>query len=200
MPDNHSHEPQGPSEESMRESIAAGYEKNDISLSVLLRWGFGLGVFLAVTSVLALFLFAVLQRPPFGPPALGQSIMRGEPPTPANGTPILQDNPAGDPRPDNNPRKGIDNIREFRRDEEIRMSEYATQDGNIHIPIDRAMQLGIQDFEAQKPGEALSGVTPTPEMRLHPSTGNESPGVEQPTDQRPGSPARADTEQRDREQ
>ena len=167
MADHNTHGPTGPSEHEMEQSVAAGYEIEDVSLSVLLRWGFGLGVFLLATSAFALILFAALQRPPFGPAALGETFLRREPPVPAIGVPILQDNPAGDPRPDNNPRKGIDNIREFRREEEIRMAEYATQDGEIHVPIERAMELALKDFEAQQPGEAASGVTPTPEMKIH---------------------------------
>ena len=167
MAKHNAHDAVGPSEQDIAESIAAGYEKEDVSISVLLRWGAGLGVLLVATSAFALILFAALQRPPFGPPVLGDSFLRREPIVPAAGTPILQDNPAGDPRPDNNPRKGIDNIREFRREEEIRMNEYAMQDGAIHIPLDRAMELGLKDFEAQKPGEPPTGVTPTPGMKIH---------------------------------
>src|SRR5690348_6064615 len=73
MAEHHSHEPSGPTEAELQESIAAGYEKNDVSLSVLIRWGLGLGVFMVATSAAALILFTILQRPPFGPPALGIS-------------------------------------------------------------------------------------------------------------------------------
>ncbi len=160
------HESEGPTEAQLSESVAAGYEKEDVSLSVLLRWGFGLAVLLIATSAFGLILFAALQRPPFGPPAVADTFLRREPTAPTAGTPILQDNPIGDPRPDNNKMKGIDNIREFRREEEIRMNEYAMQDGAIHIPLVRAMELGLKDFEAQKPGESPTGLTPTPEMKI----------------------------------
>jgi hypothetical protein len=174
MAEHDSHGSAGPSEDELKASIAAGYEIHDVSLSVLLRWGFGLAVFLVATSAAGMILFVLLQRPPFGPPRLGETFLRRQGVVPPQGTPIIQDNPAGDPRPDNNPRKGVDNIREFRKDEEIRMYEYATQDGNIHIPLDRAMQLGLKDFSAQKPGEAPSGVSPTPGMNLHPNTAEPS--------------------------
>jgi hypothetical protein len=179
MAEHHGHESQGPTEAELRESIAAGYEKEDVSLSVLLRWGFGLAIFLVATSAAALILFVILQKPPFGPPALGETFLRNnnQPIVPPPGTPIVQDNPSGDPRPDNNPRRGIDNIREFRRDEEIRMNEYATQDGNIHIPIDRALELSVPEVQVQKTGETPTGVTPTPEMKLHPSTSEPSTGA-----------------------
>jgi hypothetical protein len=174
MAEHHSQESSGPTEEELKDSIAAGYEKNDVSIPVLLQWGFGLSVFLVATAGSMLILFAILQRPPFAPGSSRESFLRTQPIQPPTGTPIVQDNPAGDPRPDNNPRKGIDSIREFRREEEIRIYEYAKQDGNIHIPIDRAMELTVKDFPAQMPGEAPTGVSPTPEMKLHPSTGNTS--------------------------
>lgn len=164
MADHSSHGPVGPSEDELKDSIEAGYEKNDISIQVLLQWGAGLVVFLIATSAASLILFKILQRPPFGPPVLGESFIRRQAPTPPNGTPIVQENPAGDLRPDNSPRRGIDNIRDFRREEEIRMNEYARQDNNIHIPLDRAMELGIKDFAAQKPDEIPTGVPPTPDM------------------------------------
>lgn len=167
MANHHEHESFGPSEANLKESIAAGYEIEDVSLSVLLRWGVALAILLVATSAFALILFAALQRPPFGPPALGNTFLRREPLMAPAGTPILQDNPAGDVRRDNNPHKGIDNIREFRLEEEIRMNEYALQDGAIHIPLERAMELSLKDFEAQKPGEEPTGVTPTPEMKIH---------------------------------
>ena len=129
-------------------------------------WGAYLAVFLLFTSAFGLILFAVLQKPPFGPRIATESPVRPDKVVPANGTPIVQDNPIGDPRPDNNPHKGIDNIREFRHEEEIRINEYAVQDGLIHIPLDRAMELGEQDFEAQKPGEPATEVRPTPEMKI----------------------------------
>jgi len=170
MAEHDIHGPTGPSEEDLKESIAAGYENADISIPVLLQWGFGLGVFLVATSAAGMILFIILQRPPFSPPSMNESVVRMQKQVPPPGTPIVQDNPAGDPRPDNNPKKGIDNIREFRHDEEVRMNEYATQDGNIHIPIDRAMDIGVKEFQAQKPGEPPTGVTPTPEMKLKPNT------------------------------
>jgi len=170
MAEHGAHEPVGPSEEEMKESIAAGFEKEDVSIPVLIQWGFGLGVFLIATSAAGLILFNILQRPPFSPPSMNESVVRMQKQIPPQGTPIVQDNPAGDPRPDDNPKKGIDNIREFRHDEEIRMNEYATQDGNIHIPIERAMEIGLKKFEAQQAGESPTGVTPTPEMNLKPDT------------------------------
>ncbi len=176
MSNHNAHEANGPSEDQLKESIAAGFEKDDISLSVLLRWGGGLAIFLVATSALALILFKALQQPPFGAVSLSvtEGFRRG-PVVPAPGTPILQDNPASDPRPDNNPRKGIDNIREYRREEEIRMNEYAMQDGAIHIPLERAMELGLKDFEAQNAGEPPTGVTPTPEMKIHPAPVESAP-------------------------
>jgi hypothetical protein len=170
MAEHGAHGPIGPSEEDLKQSIAAGYEKEDISIPVLLQWGFGLGVFLVATSAAAMILYIILQRPPFSPPSMNESVVRLQKQVPPPGTPIVQDNPAGDPRPDNNPQKGIDNIRQFRHDESVRMNEFATQDGNIHIPIDRAMEIGVKEFEAQKPGEPPTGVTPQPEMKLKPDT------------------------------
>ena len=175
MADQHSHEAQGPTEHELQESIAAGYEKDDISLSVLIRWAFILAGFLVATAAAMLLLFAFLQHSPFAPGAPGESIIPRQPLQSSPTMPIVQDNPAGDPRPDNNPRKGIDNIREFRREEEIRMNEYATQGSDIHIPIDRAMELSLKDFAAQKPGEAPTGVSPTAEMKLHPDTSTAAP-------------------------
>lgn len=178
MAEHDSHGPIGPTEAELKDSIDAGYEKNDVSIPVLLKWGAGLGIFLVATSAAMLILFYALQNPPFGPSAGGETIFSNVRVTPPAGTPVVQDNPAGDPRPDNNPRKGIDNIREFRRDEEIRMNEYAIQDGNLHIPLDRAMELSIQDFSAQKSSEAPTGVTPTSEMKIHPDTRTSTaPGV-----------------------
>jgi hypothetical protein len=174
MAEHHGNELSGPTEEQLKDSIAAGYEKSDVSIHVLLQWGGGLGVFLVVTAAAMLILFSVLQRPPFAPGPSNESILRTQRIEPPSGTPIVQDNPAGDPRPDNNPRKGIDSIREFRREEEIRINEYAKQDGNIHIPIDRAMELTLKNFRAQMPGEAPTGVSPTPEMKLHPSSASTS--------------------------
>jgi len=175
MAEHHSHESAGPTEEQLKASVAAGYEINDVSIPVLIKWLIGMGVFLGATSVAMLLLFIVLQHKPFGPQPVESSFVGGPAPVPATGTPILQDNPAGDPRPDNNPRKGVDNIREFRRDEEIRINEYAKQDGDIHIPLERAMELTLKDFPAQKPGEPPTGVPPTPEMKLHPPKGSTSP-------------------------
>ena len=175
MAEQHNHGSGGPSEVDIAESIRAGYEKEDVLLPVLLKWGAFLAVFLVATSAFALILFTALQRPPFGPVAHLGTFIRTERAIPAAGVPILQDNPAGDPRPDNNPRKGIDNIREFRREEEIRMREYAIQDGDIHIPIDRAMEIGLKNFEAQKPGNPPSGVSPTPEMKIHPVPPGKAP-------------------------
>jgi hypothetical protein len=177
MSEQHGHGSDGPSESELQESIAAGYERQDISLSVLIRWGVGLGIFLTATAGAALILFTLLQRPPFGPPVVGQTMLQTQSRVPPPGTPIVQDNPFGDPRPDNNPRKGIDNIREYRREEEIRMRQYSTQDGEIHIPIDRAMELTVSEVPVQKPGEAPTGVSPTPEMKIHPApVGQSAPG------------------------
>ena len=175
MAEHHSHDPEGPSEEELKDSIAAGYERNDVSIPALLKWGFVLVVFLVATSAAGLILYALLQHPPFKPEPASESFVRSQTIIPPTGTPILQDNPAGDPRADNNVRKGIDSIREFRHDEEIRINEYATQDGNIHIPIDRAMELSVKNFPAQMPGEAPTGVSPTPEMKIHPRTSDNAP-------------------------
>ena len=166
MANHTAHEIEGPSDAELADSVAAGYEKQDVSLSVLLRWGFFLGVFLVATSIFGFLLFIAIQYPPFGPPPIAKSAIRPAA-FPSAGTPVVQDNPAGDLREDNNRLKGIDNIRTFRHDEEIRMNEYATQDGNIHIPLDRAMELGIKEFDAQLPGEPPTGVTPTKDMKIH---------------------------------
>jgi len=183
MANHNAHEIEGPTDAELADSVAAGYEKQDVSLSVLLRWGFGLGVFLIATSAFAMVLFVALQRPPFAAPALAETSLRRQPIALAPNTPVLQDNPSGDPRADNNPRKGIDNIREFRRDEEIRMAEYATQDGAIHIPIERAMELGLAEFEAQKPGEPPTGITPTPGMKIHADPTEAAPRAATPSNE-----------------
>ena len=101
-----------------------------------------------------LILFTILQWPPFAAAPSGSIFCSNPASQPPPGTPILQDNPRETRSPDNNPRKGIDNIREFRHDEEVRMNEYATQDGNIHIPIERAMEDCRQESrEAQRTGD-----------------------------------------------
>lgn len=169
MANHDTHESAGPSESELKHSIEVGHETSDVAVAVIVKWGVGLAVFLIATAIAMVLLFAILQHPPFAPAAIPNMMMTNNGIQPPAGTPILQDNPAGDPRPDNNPRKGIDNIREFRRAEEIRMYEYATQDGKIHIPIDRAMELAVTKLPLQHAGEAPTGVTPTAEMQVHPA-------------------------------
>lgn len=168
MADHDSHESYGPTEHELQDAIAKGYEPDSISVSTLLKWGFGLAVFLVLTSAAMLILFKILQYPPFAAPPVERPLVQSERVQPPAGTPILQDNPLGDARPDTTTRKGIDNIREFRKDEDIRLTEYAKQDGKIHIPMERAMELTIKEIPFQKEGESPTGVTPTPEMNLHP--------------------------------
>jgi hypothetical protein len=168
MANHDAHGPKVPDEIDLKEAIDRGYESDGVSLSVLMKWGFGLAVLLVATSAAMLILFKLLQYPPFAATPVERPLVQAEGVHPPPGTPILQDNPLGDARPDNNSRKGIDNIREYRRDEEIKMDEYAKQDGKIHIPIERAMELTIKEIPFQQEGEAPTGVTPTPEMNLHP--------------------------------
>ena len=159
MASHESHEPVGPSEEALIHSISVGHETSDVSVKVIFNWGIGLGVFLIAVAGLMTLLFTVLQQPPFAPAPIRNAMMPTTPMQPPAGMPVLQDNPAGDPRPDSNPRKGVDNIREFRRDEEIKIYD---------IPLERAMELAVDKLPIQRPGDPPTGVAPTPAMQLKP--------------------------------
>ncbi len=107
-----------------------GYEDSDVSIPVLMRWGFFLAVFVGATYGIVLLVYFLLPR--FTQPAanVGMDIARK---VPAADMPQLQSDPVKD-------------IKDYRRAEAKRTGGYGTwKDGDgkdvQYIPIDRAMQI-----------------------------------------------------------
>jgi hypothetical protein len=120
-----------------------------------------------------LILFKILQTPLFRPVPTETPIIQQEQQQRSlkdrnlANVPIIQAAPVVD-------------IRDFRAEEEQRLQEYAQQDGKLHIPVEKAMQLVVRDMPVQKEGQPPTGVTPTPEMNLHPRTDVPSTGSRSP--------------------
>lgn len=130
-----------------------GYEDTDISIPVLMKWGFFLVVFVGITSVIVLVLYAWLV------PHFVDRIVKNGAETPivrrtlAADVPQLQENPVKD-------------IKEFRSRETAHVTGYGIwKDGDgkdaQYIPLDRAMKIvGDKGLPIQSAGSAANDVTP----------------------------------------
>jgi len=131
-----------------------GYEDTDVSIPVLMKWGFFLAVFVGVTSVIVLGVYAMLV-PQFMNKSANATLMR-----PALSEEVAQLQP--DP---------IKDIKDFRSREAMRTGEggkggYGTwKDGDgkdaTYIPIERAMAIvEAKGLPIQTPESANNDVTP----------------------------------------
>jgi hypothetical protein len=130
-----------------------GYEDSDVSIPVLMKWGFFLAVFVGVTSVVVLGLYAVFV------PQLMKLVRPAKPDTqvtrrlPPAGVPQVQADPVKD-------------IQDFRRLEAARLTQYGFwKDGdnrNVqYIPLERAMQIvEAKGLPIQSAESARNDVTP----------------------------------------
>jgi hypothetical protein len=127
-----------------------GYEDTDISIPVLMKWGFFLVVFVSITSVLVLGLYSVLVPQFLHRDA--NSVPSNQRRLPAADLPQLQPDPVKD-------------IRDYRRREAVHVTGYGTwKDGDgkdaQYIPIDRAMQIvEAKTLPIQSADSAKSDVT-----------------------------------------
>ena len=128
-----------------------GYEDSDISIPVLMKWGFFLVVFVGITSVLVLGIYALLV-----PQFLhrnANSVPAAQRRLPAADVPQLQPDPVKD-------------IRDYRLAEKTHLTGYGTwKDGDgkdaTYIPLDRAMQIvEAKGIPIQTADSAKSDVTP----------------------------------------
>lgn len=128
-----------------------GYEDTDISIPVLMKWGFFLMVFVGITSVLVMGLYAW-----FIPQYLhrnANTVSSAQRRLPAPDVPQLQPDPVRD-------------IKDYRLREKAHVTGYGTwKDGDgkdaQFIPIDRAMQIvGAKGIPIQSAGSAANDVTP----------------------------------------
>ena len=128
-----------------------GYEVSDISIPVLMRWGFFLVVFVGITSIVVLGIYAL-----FVPQYLNRSaysVSAADRKTPAADVPQLQSDPVQD-------------IKNYRRDEAARVEHYGKwKDGDgkdaQFIPIDRAMQIvEAKGLPIESADSAKNDVTP----------------------------------------
>ncbi len=128
-----------------------GYEDSDVAIPVLMKWGFSLAVFVGVTSLIVLGVYALLVR---------QFATRNEPVKldiarrfPADGVPQLQVDPVKD-------------IKNFRRDEKRHVTGQGVwKDGDgkdaNYISIDRAMKIvEAKGLPIQSADASAKDVTP----------------------------------------
>jgi len=134
-----------------------GYEDTDVSIPVLMKWGFFLAVFVGVTSIVVLGVYALLV-PQFQNRRANATLMR-----PALSEEVAQLQP--DP---------IKDIKDFRHREAMRIGDdnpkhnygYGTwKDGDgkdaTYIPIERAMAIiEAKGLPIQTPESANNDVTP----------------------------------------
>lgn len=135
------------------------YELSDVQIPVLIRFGIGLVIFVALASGISMLIYTFLTRLAEEPiNAHYKTVIRQEAMKPPEGTPLLQERP-------------VIEIRDFRRKEETEMTEYAHMSaGGTRIPVERAMHIavdkGLNNLKFQKEGEPMTSVKPTPEMKL----------------------------------
>ena len=126
-----------------------GYEDSDVSIPVLLKWGFFLVVFVGVTSVVVMGIYALLV-PQFANRSANTALVRK---LPAEDTPQLQPDPVKD-------------IKDYRSREYAHIGGYGTwKDGDgkdvTYIPISRAMQIvEAKGLKIESPDDAKNDVTP----------------------------------------
>lgn len=125
-----------------------GYEDTDISIPVLLKWGFFLIVFVGVTSIVVLGIYALLV-PQFVNRNANTALVRK---LPAEDVAQLQPDPVKD-------------IKDFRARETARISGYGSwKDGDgkdaTYIPISRAMRIvEAKGLPVESPDAAKNDVT-----------------------------------------
>ena len=126
-----------------------GYEDTDISMPVLMKWGFFLVVFVGITAVLVLGIYAV-----FVPQYLKRN---------AN-TPLVRRLPAADvPQLQSDP---VKDIKDYRAAETAHIRGHGMwKDGDgkdaTYIPLDRAMQIvEAKGIPIQSADSAKNDVTP----------------------------------------
>ncbi len=130
-----------------------GYEDSDISIPVLMKWVFSLVVFVGITSIVVLGLYALLV-PQFTKQVISHNAEAAlvRKPLPAD-VPQLQSDPVKD-------------IKEFRSRETARVVGYGTwKDGDgkdaQFIPISRAMEIVAgKGLKIETPEDAKNDVTP----------------------------------------
>jgi hypothetical protein len=126
-----------------------GYEDTDVSIPVLLKWGFFLVVFVGVTSIAVLGFYAWLV-PQFLHSNANTALERKMPDA---SMPQVQPDP-------------IKDIKEFRSQEAAHVNGYGTwKDGDhkdvTYIPISRAMQIvEAKGLPIESPDAAKNDVTP----------------------------------------
>lgn len=138
---------------STEHSEKLGYEDSDVSLPILLKWGFGLAVFVGGTSVIVLLVYMGLAA--INTRGSGAAFQR---PTLSADVPRLQADPEKD-------------IKKFRADERTRLTHYGTwKDGDgkdaKFIPLERAMQIvEAKGLPIETAESAKDDVTPPAEDR-----------------------------------
>ena len=126
-----------------------GYEDTDISIPVLMKWGFFLVVFVGVSSVLVLGIYALLV-PQF---------LNRTPNTALARKALAEDVPQLQPDP-------VKDIKDFRSRETAHITGYGIwKDGDgkdaTYIPISRAMQIvEAKGLKIESPDAAKNDVTP----------------------------------------
>jgi hypothetical protein len=126
-----------------------GYEDTDISIPVLMKWGFFLVVFVGVSSIVVLGIYALLV-PQYANRSANTALVRK---IPAEDVPQLQPDPVKD-------------IKDFRSRETAHITGYGTwKDGDgkdvNYIPISRAMQIvEAKGLPIESPDAAKNDVTP----------------------------------------